>query len=265
MLKILNRILLILEILNFPLIANSQNDTIRLDDDSYIVYDLKSGKGFWFVSEKKPVRYVEFIDKTKIKVEKIDTILDILDKYYALLIKDKLILDGEYTRINNITGRVIFQFTYDKGIITGEFNSFKDGILVGNQKYENNKKNGDYIYYYPNGKVKEKGKYLNDLYFGEVSCYYENGNLKMKGQFENKFNTVLYNDKTFEIFIVDNSGDTIDFIEPSLKRDSILDVRKINCVYPSIVQIKSGKWYYYDVTGKLIKEEFYKDGEIINK
>jgi len=55
---------------------------------------------------------------------------------------------------------------------------FPDGNLESVVIYEKNIRQGEAIFYWENGKAKEKRNYVNDKVFGTVTSYYENGKMK---------------------------------------------------------------------------------------
>ena len=55
---------------------------------------------------------------------------------------------------------------------------FPNGNLESVVVYEKNVRQGEAIFYWGNGNVKEKRNYVNDKVFGTVTSYYENGSIK---------------------------------------------------------------------------------------
>ena len=65
-----------------------------------------------------------------------------------------------------------------------KFNYFKNDTLIyeGNFDKSNNKK-GSWVFYWPNGKIKERGDFLKNNKSEEWKYYFENGVLQQKGNF----------------------------------------------------------------------------------
>lgn len=81
--------------------------------------------------------------------------------------------------------------TYDKkGAITGGALYDINGNLLGTGvTLENGDKNGDWIFFYSDGKKESEGAFLNGLQTGLWKFYYPDGTIKQKGEFRNgKFN-----------------------------------------------------------------------------
>ena len=61
------------------------------------------------------------------------------------------------------------------------------GEMTGNPQgsYKNGKKDGAWVYYYPNGQVYYKGNYKNNKREGKWVYYYPNGQVHYKGNYKN--------------------------------------------------------------------------------
>jgi antitoxin component YwqK of YwqJK toxin-antitoxin module len=57
-----------------------------------------------------------------------------------------------------------------------DYDSLNVLLMEGN--YLNGKRNGEFVFYYKNGKVKSKGKYLNTYRIGKWEYYYSDGHVK---------------------------------------------------------------------------------------
>ena len=55
---------------------------------------------------------------------------------------------------------------------------FPNGKLEAVVVYEKNIRQGEAIFYWENGNIKEKRNYVNDKVFGTVTSFYDNGNIK---------------------------------------------------------------------------------------
>ncbi len=100
-------------------------------------------------------------------------------------------------KIFNEKGEVINSYLYtDNGIKRGEGIIDKKGKKQGNWKYlypngkikskgkyKNGKKEGNWIYFFNNGKTEQKGSFTNGKLSGLWVWYYENGNKRRKGKF----------------------------------------------------------------------------------
>ncbi len=67
-------------------------------------------------------------------------------------------------------------------------------ILSGTVR--NNQNSGEWIYYYPDGKIESKGEFIKDKLTGKWTWYYENGSVKQVGFFingEREGNWVMFN------------------------------------------------------------------------
>ena len=101
------------------------------------------------------------------------------------------------TVISRVAGNTM-EYDVVNGLKNGRFNVYKNAdqyILSGMVK--NNKNTGEWIYYYPNGKIESKGDFVNDQLSGRWIWYYEDGSLKQEGFFikgEREGKWVMYNE-----------------------------------------------------------------------
>lgn len=133
---------------------------------------------------------------------------------------------------------------------------FSDYLLKGNKmitsgEYISNKKNNEYIEYFENGNIKQKGNYKDDLALGRWFYYYPNGNLKMVIDFgEKDYQFVEYRDSLNNITLKNGNG---------IWRTEI-DVYGIPTKLKAT--FKNGKpygsWEYIDKNGKEVLNEIYK-------
>ena len=65
------------------------------------------------------------------------------------------------------------------------FSPTTQGLLISEEEYSGNKKNGIDVKYYPDGKVAEKIFYKNDVRQGECLKYYPDGTLNLKTYYTN--------------------------------------------------------------------------------
>ena len=76
--------------------------------------------------------------------------------------------------------------TFDHGRKSGQWTKYyTDGVTVKLQgTYVNNRPQGGYARYYPNGKLKEKGTFGNEKNQGQLIRYYSNGKIAYVSQFD---------------------------------------------------------------------------------
>ena len=92
----------------------------------------------------------------------------------------------------------IMEYDVVNGVKFGRFRLYTDGDhLAISGELENNKNNGEWIYYYPSGKIESRGEFKDDTIIGKWAWYYEDGAIKeegfyKKGEREGKW--VTYNE-----------------------------------------------------------------------
>ena len=100
-----------------------------------------------------------------------------------ILAKDKIIIKEQiYARNGNIMSNSFFS---DEKPVTEYFEYYPDGKLFRKISTINKMLNGDSIEYYPNGNIKEKVFFADNKMNGEAIKYYENGVVKEKAYFIN--------------------------------------------------------------------------------
>jgi len=114
------------------------------------------------------------------------------------------------------------------------YHFYKDGPVKCDINIQYNSYNGDYLFYFPNGKIRIKGKYSSGLENGEWIWYYWNGEISSKGTYD-------YGDKTGKWEYYNEDG-------------------KLNRVSEYENDKKSGKEISYYENGKIENERFYRDG-----
>lgn len=154
---------------------------------------------------------------------------------------DTLILDSSYIVINRyilMEGKAEYS----------EVNEYYLSDEIKNKYFSQNRlvKYGIYFAYYKSGNVKEVSNYFNDRKIDDEYNYYENGQMLSWGKYIS-----LLADTSIVL-----KCDTI------YKVDEIFG-EKIALVTCNTISKKVGKWQYWNEKGKLIKEEYYKDGELI--
>ena len=61
-------------------------------------------------------------------------------------------------------------------------------LVKSKKKYKNGKLEGEYFYYYSNGKLWIKNNYKEGMLHGEREVYFDNGRLEKKERYEKGFN-----------------------------------------------------------------------------
>jgi len=81
------------------------------------------------------------------------------------------------------------------------FSSTTKGLLISEEEYSGDKKNGTSVKYYPDSTVAERVSYKNDLKHGECLKYYPDGTITLRTNYQNgklngKFESFFENGKT---------------------------------------------------------------------
>ena len=139
---------------------------------------------------------------------------------------------------------------YDNDRLLGEYRSWhRNGFLFkkGFYKYFSNyqdykltyesKKDGIWLTYFYNGKLKQKENYKNGLLHNQVEIYYENGNLFLESFFDNNKRTGCWK------FYYENG--TVAY------QGNYLEDKK------------EGEWLIHDINGNLKIKEVFKNGKIL--
>ncbi len=126
----------------------------------------------------------------------------------------------------------------------------KKGEIERSISYANNLKNGPYLKYDSLQKIEFDGLYVNDTLQGPFRKFL-NGLLIEEGNYKNgKLNGVLREfDASGEVKRIVNYND-----------DEEIDERQINRL---VNGRREGLWEFYDKEGKLVKQELYKNGELV--
>lgn len=106
-----------------------------------------------------------------------------------------------------------------------------------------------YTSFYKNGKPNEIYFNKNGNICGLYNKFYENGNIETAGMYdtlsEHKYETVIINDS-----IWNQDTQTYD---------------KLHTIWEKPINLKTGKWYYYNENGEVKLEENYLNGILINE
>lgn len=146
-------------------------------------------------------------------------------------------------------GNMSEQGTIIKTSKDGKWKScYTEGNIANVRTYRMDTLHGKWKTFYENGNQMNKGRYKNHIRVGIWREYYNNGNLKTKGRYLNSKNPIL---------ITRNNIDSIQSIYPALFSNTQL-------YFKDFLELKSGKWQYFNEEGDLTKEEFYEKGHLIN-
>ena len=161
----------------------------------------------------------------------------------------KEVLDGEY--IYNYYDGTRKILHYKDGIKVGESNTYYEGGQIKRiEKFLDNELNGGWIEFYSNGNIKEKGSYMQNERIGKWQKFHENGNLKSQGVY-------LPNH-----IVVESSENAFDTLITSERYEDYKD-KDGGFSFPLTIFLKKDTWKYYSEQGKLIKEEIYDKGKLI--
>ncbi|MEQ8715226.1 MAG: TonB family protein [Cyclobacteriaceae bacterium] len=146
---------------------------------------------------------------------------------------------------------------------------YMNGIVAASGAYMTSShtiKDGEFVYYYPNGQVKSKGIYKENLRLGEWKWWYPNGQ-EMKESLILHTNslpneeielTINFWDADGNHVVRQGKGELIQYNEHQyvgelrvLAKGSILD------------GLKHGPWQGYDYNGNLLYKELYQDGILL--
>jgi antitoxin component YwqK of YwqJK toxin-antitoxin module len=121
------------------------------------------------------------------------------------------------------------------------------------------------IKYYDNGKVRLVGFTQNDTYDSTFTSYYENGNKRTEGIFKK----CTY--KTSSTVIVQSGcGYGRDTTEPRLgiqngQWKTYYENGQLKSIENYYCNIRVGQWIYYDSLGRLLENEFYNAGGLVQR
>lgn len=190
-------------------------------------------------------------------------------------------------------------------IITGSMKAtpgFKADQKIEEGKYVDDKKNGEWISYYLNGKIKSKIEFKNNRANGVYSTYYESGCIEEEGIWINNRNVGLYKRYTTRndscgILVIDKIIDKheekkyVRIVKPEITNNSEIiynskdTIRKLpksdltikdgyNKIFDDQKRIsmdgifkhgtlQTGKHYVYDKNGLLLRIVVYKEGKYV--
>ncbi len=210
------------------------NDSIRLE------YVLSSSSDQDTVYEVKMYKY------------------DVMVEHFYL--KNRLTV-GRYKSFYDDGSRLMEGFYNQQGKAEGEWKRYhKGGNFSAKLNYKGGALNGQATYYYENGKIKETGQYRSETFNFMISgmnvphlvesrtgvweYYHEEGGLKARGEFW---------------------FDDIPMRSPQEMLEAIESMESGEFMKPWKADLRHGKWQYWDKKGKLVKEEIYEKGELLEE
>jgi len=188
----------------------------------------------------------------EVKMYKKDTLVE---HFY---LKDNRTI-GKYKSYYDNGDRLIDGFYNKKGKAEGTwFRYHKPGNIASKLSYKDGALSGRSVFYFTNGKVREFGDFKADTYnfmisgmnvphlvesrVGAWEFYHEGGGLKAKGEYW---------------------FDEIPLRSPQEMLEDLESMETGEFMKPWKVDLKHGKWQYWNDKGKLEKEEIYDKGELI--
>ena len=176
---------------------------------------------------------------------------------------DSIDSEGEIYRVSKTqipaTGTMICYYDNGKKMVEENFlNGLLHGKHIewdssGNIKFEENLKYGLYdgkqTVYYETGKIMSVRFYKLNREDSTDSEFYPNGVLKVQGHYQ-------YNDSDLNL-IPQYQTDSAFVMDSD---NNIIGIKKMSSTY---YKPKNGLWQYWDEKGILIKQEFYKDGQLL--
>ncbi len=223
----------------FFLYANAQTEYVKQVNDSIrMVYKLSNTNEQDTVYERKMYKNDTLVEQLYLKNNQM------VGLYYSFYDNGERLMEGLYDKKGKATG--IWRRYHLGGNKASELN-YVDGAL-----------NGKATFYYPNGKLKEFGHFKAERYNFMISgmnvphlvesrvglweYYHKDGGIKAKGEFW---------------------FDEIPMRSPQEMMDAMESMETGEFVKPWKVDLKHGKWQYWNKAGKLIKEEIYDKGELV--
>lgn len=132
-----------------------------------------------------------------------------------------------------------------------------DGTLESEGDFENNRRNGDWINYYPGGNIASKGKYENDVPAGKWEYFFEDGKVSASGQYlggqREGYWSAFSNsgEKENDATYVNGTGEYREYYKSGkLKAKGLI-----------VNNHRHGHWEYYYEDGKLEGEADYENGK----
>jgi antitoxin component YwqK of YwqJK toxin-antitoxin module len=162
----------------------------------------------------------------------------------------------EITSANKATYYRFAFLNSSRDFFEGKFTDFsvKDKKMIASGEYLSNQKNGEFIKYFENGDIEQKGNYKYNCPSGRWYYYYLNGQLKMIIDFDEKdFKFIEYRDTSNNILLLNGTG----------KWEAEVNVygfqTKLTATFKN--GERNGNWVYIAKDGKKILNEVYRNSE----
>lgn len=94
----------------------------------------------------------------------------------------------------------VYYYNQDNQLVAGK-EYYENGFIKMEGSFANDVREGDWIAYFPDGKVRSTGTYKDGLRIGKAQVYYENGNLWMDGYYTDDHKCgewVFYDEQGYE-------------------------------------------------------------------
>lgn len=256
MLQTLNNIALIITLF-FTYQLFAQKDTVIYSPKGFIEYkgQIKDGQkeGLWikYTSKGKIREKITYLPNNRFKTQvyKYQDSEILEQEYEGYLKTDKQILDGKY--LMYFPKGISKEIQYQDGNRIGQSKTYyAEGGIKREENYALGMLNGKWVEYYVNGKVKESGNFDKGERIGKWQEFYENDQLKSEGCYYQSHTEIRY------------SENVVDSLKKTNTYNNYADETGLS--FPIIVYSKDGDWKYYSEQSKLIKEETYKDGKLID-
>lgn len=128
--------------------------------------------------------------------------------------------------------------------------------------------NGVHTVYYANGNMKEYGFYKQNARTGLWTFFYSSGKLESEGYYEGNYERLLYDTCSKKIFTLNRFLDTIKteaFTAETYDSLKLALKQPWGMVFHCERHFKTGEWKYYNVTGRLVREEYYEKDRFIKR
>ncbi len=136
---------------------------------------------------------------------------------------------------------------------------FQGGVLVrAKMNFREGKRNGPFIFYHDNGKVKLQGKYVNDLLDSTVNAFYENGSPKYIHNFSMGI-------QVGELITYYKNGNieqktTLKNEKPHGTMYTYYEAGNLRLESTYNEGVRDGKYIRYHLTGLMAEESYFKNG-----
>lgn len=257
--------------------AFSQTDTTIYYPESGIKLkgSIENGKrtGTWkeYTEDGKLTKEYKYIDSNKVILNIYETYTNKISELitYTFDNPESLIKNGNYTSYD-INDNILIDGYYKNDEKTGEWKEYYQYPEIKSIKnYKHNLLNGFFEEYFNNGQVKATGEYKDDIRQGVWAEYYKNGNMKSRGEYFTDVLFIKYDGKEKVVF-KNKSGTVLRLADYTLELLDSLEVKykneisfKSDGAFSINDYYKHGKWEYWNEEGKLIREEIYYRGDLV--